>query len=231
MNEPLICIGSMATRRILGELAQRYEAAAGRRVEVRPLGGVEAAARVRAGDAVDVVVLASGALAKLGADGFVVEGGRVDLARSAMAVAVAAGAPLPDISSGPAVRDAILAAPRTAYSTGPSGDHLLALCKSWGLESVLADRLVQAPPGIPVGALVARGEAALGFQQASELQDIPGIVVVGALPQDIAAVTVFSAAVAAAARDPKAASDLIRFLASPDVAETYRRHGMEPAGA
>ena len=230
MSEALICIGSMATRRILGELAQRYESTAGRRVDVRSLGGVEAAGKVRAGESVDVVVLASGALAKLAAEGRLAGEAR-DLARSAMAVAVAAGAPLPDISSGAAVRDAILAAPRTAYSTGPSGDHLLALCKRWGLESVLADRLVQAPPGVPVGALVARGDATLGFQQASELQDIPGIVVVGSLPLDIAAVTVFSAAVAAAARDPEAAADLIRFLASPDAAGAYRRHGMEPAAS
>ena len=156
-------------------------------------------------------------------------GGRTDLARSAMAVAVAAGAPLPDISTGAAVRAALLAAPRTAYSTGPSGDHLLALCRAWDLGTVLAGRLVQAPPGVPVGTLVARGEAELCVQQASELQDVPGIVVVGPLPPDVGAVTIFSAAIAAAARDPRAAADLIDVLASPEAAEIYRRYGMEPA--
>lgn len=219
----------MATRRILGDLCRRYESRTGRRVDARALGGVEAAGKVRAGEPVDVVVLASGALARLAAEGHLAAGGRADLARSAMAVAVAEGAPLPDISTGAAVRAALLAAPRTAYSTGPSGDHLLALCRAWDLGTVLAGRLVQAPPGVPVGTLVARGEAELCVQQASELQDVPGIVVVGPLPPDVGAVTVFSAAIAAAARDPRAAADLIDVLASPEAAEIYRRYGMEPA--
>jgi len=229
MSRRLIGLSSMATRHILMELAQVYEAREGVAVEFRSMGGVEAAKLVRAGEAADIVALASKVMSALEAEGRLAKGGVKAFARSEIGIAVRAGAPSPSIASEQAVREAMLDAGRICYSTGPSGDHLKALCETWGLaESVLARTLV-APPGVPVASLVAKGEADLGFQQLSELIGQPGIEVVGPLPPKIQAVTVFAAGVSSQSSDPEAARAVVAFLASPGTAETKRRHGMEPA--
>ena len=103
------------------------------------------------------------------------------------------------------------------------------LFERWGIADAIAPRIVQAPPGVPVGALVARGEVELGFQQLSELMHLPGIDVVGALPPEMQAITVFSAAVCTASRQGALAHALLAFLASPDGDDVKRRHGMQPA--
>jgi molybdate transport system substrate-binding protein len=114
---------------------------------------------------------------------------------------------------------------KICYSTGPSGDHLKALCEKWAIP--LARTLV-APPGVPVATLVANGDADLGFQQLSELIGQPGIEV-GRLPSEIQAVTVFSAGISMMSRDPEAARALIAYLASVETDGAKRRHGMQPA--
>ena len=218
----------MATRLILGELAQRYEAASGVHVAIQSMGGVDAARLVREGEPTDIVVLASGPMAKLEAEGHLAAGSIRGFTRSGMAIAARAGARQPEIGDAAAVKAAVLAAGKVCYSTGPSGDHLLQLCSGWG---VAADdpRLVKAPPGIPVGTLVAQGEADLGFQQLSELIHVPGIVVLGPLPPEIQNVTVFAAGIASASKEPEQTAALIAYLASPETAGVKRDQGMEPA--
>ena len=225
----LIGISSMATRSLLADLVAEYEARSGVRVAIESVGGVDAARRVMAGEAFDVVVLAADALDKLGAAGRLLPGSRVDLVRSGVAVAVRAGAAKPDLSTEDAVRQAVLAAPTLGYSTGPSGVALAQLFERWGIAEAIAPRIVTAPPGVPVGALVARGEVALGFQQLSELMHLDGISVVGTLPAAIQIVTTFSAAVCAASTQADAARALLGFLASPQAAATQLKHGMESA--
>ena len=139
------------------------------------------------------------------------------------------GAAHPDISNEDAVRTAISAARRVGYSTGPSGDHLLGLCERWGLLPGMADRMLKAPPGVPVAKLVAEGEADLGFQQLSELLDAPGIEIVGPLPPEIQAVTVFAAGVAARSARADDTQALIDYLTSPDADAVKRAHGMDPS--
>lgn len=229
MNAPLTGISSMATRQVLAELVAAYEVAAGQRVAIESVGGVDAAWRVQAGEAFDLVFLAADALDKLIAAGHVL--GRVDLVRSPVAVAVRAGAARPDIGSEAALRVAVLAAPRISFSTGPSGAHLQRLFARWGIEAQIAPRLVQAPPGVPVGTLVARGEVDLGFQQLSELIHLGGITVLGTLPGDAAFITTFSAGLTPHCRQPDAARALLAFMASPAAAAAKQRHGMTPAPA
>lgn len=219
-------VSSMATRLILGELARRYEAEAGVAVEIRSMGGVDAARLVREGESVDVVVLASTVMAQLEAEGHVRAGSIRGFTRSGMAIAIRAGATRPDIGSEEAVRRAVLAAQRVGYSTGPSGDHLLSLCSRW---NVPADRLVKAPPGVPVGKLVADGEVELGFQQLSELIHVPGLEVLGPLPPEIQGVTIFSAGVCARSSRPDETAALVAFLAAPEADAVKRDQGMEPA--
>lgn len=222
-------ISSMAMRHVLTELAEAYAQRAGRQVSVVSVGGVEAARRVRDGAAFDFVVLAAGAIEQLVRDGCVERGSRTDLARSDVAIAVAAGAPRPDVGRESDVRDAVLRARTIGYSTGPSGTHLAGLFARWGIANTVAPRIVQAPPGVPVGALVARGEVELGFQQLCELMHLPGIDVVGRLPPEIQVTTVFAAAICATAKHPDVTRALLAFLASPEADAAKRRHGMQPA--
>lgn len=222
-------ISSMATRQVLAEMAGAYEKRAGCRVQIESVGGVDAAKRVQAGEAFDAVFLASDAIARLEAAGAVVAGSRLDLVRSGVAVAVKAGTRHPDISNEDAVKRAVLEAPSIGFSTGPSGTELLRLFERWGIAAQVDDKLVQATPGVPVGSLVAQGHATMGIQQLSELLHVPGIDVLGPLPAPIQITTIFSGAVCAAAAQPRAARELLAFMASSEMADAKRRHGMEPA--
>jgi molybdate transport system substrate-binding protein len=221
-------ISSMATRAVLRELADLCRAATGRTVTTEAAGGVDVARRVRAGDAPDIVVLASDVVSKLIDEGHL-RAGRVDLVKSGVAVAVRAGSARPDIGSEDALRRAVLAAATLSYSTGPSGTHLEKTFERWGVLAKIQERIVVPPPGVPVGTLVADGRAELGFQQLSELATLPGIEVVGPLPPEVQALTVFSGGVAARCERPDAARAVLDFMASPAAAEVIRRHWMEPA--
>ena len=229
MSKEIRGISSMATRLVLAELADAYQQRTGVRVAIESVGGVDAAKRVQAGEAFDVVILASDAIDKLVASGHVVAGSRVDLVHSGVAIAVREGAPNPDVSTEDALRQAVLAARTVSYSTGPSGVALAKLFERWGIADQIRDRIVTPPPGIPVGSLVAKGEVELGFQQLSELINLPGITVLGPMPQAVQIVTTFSGGVCASSAQADAVRSMLAFMASPDAAEPKRRQGMDPA--
>ena len=226
-------ISSMATRQVLAELCAAYARQSGDTVAAvvsfESVGGVDAARRVQAGEAFDVVVLASNAIDALISAGHLDAASKVDLVHSGVAVAVRAGAPRPDIGSQDALRQAVLAARSLSVSTGPSGVQLAKLFERWGIAEQIKDRLVQAPPGVPVGTLVARGEVELGFQQLSELMHLEGIAVLGPLPLTIQIRTTFSAGIGARSAQGAAVRALLSFLASPAATAAKQRHGMDPA--
>jgi molybdate transport system substrate-binding protein len=228
MQNTLQGISSMATRQLLAELVSLYAQRSGVAVAFESVGGVDAAKRVLAGEAFDVVCLASDAIDKLIAAGCIAAASKVDLVHSGVAVAVRKGATPPDISTEAAVRAAVLGARTVSYSTGPSGVALAKLFERWGIAEAIAARIVQAPPGVPVGALVARGEVELGFQQFSELIHVEGITLVGPLPPEIQITTTFSAGLATGSGQAAAVQSLLAFMASPESAEAKRRQGMQP---
>lgn len=231
MASPIRIISSMATKQVLADLIALYrQAHPDTVIELESVGGVDAAKRVQAGEAFDIVALASNAVAQLTTDGKVVAGSTVDVVRSGVALAVRRGAPHPDITSEAAVKQAVLAARTLGYSTGPSGVQLAKLFERWGIAEQIKDRIVTAPPGVPVGSLVAQGEVELGFQQLSELMSLEGIDVLGPLPAQIQIITTFSAGLATASTQPEAVRALLAFLVSPATAQTKQRNGMEAAG-
>jgi len=226
----LRCISSMATKAILADLAKAYHAQSGVTLDIASVGGVDAAKRVQAGEAFDVVLLASDAIDRLIASGHVQTGSRCDWVNSPVAVAVQSGAAHPDIRSEASLKAAVLAAPTLSYSTGPSGVYLEKLFERWGIAEQVKPRIVVPPPGTPVGALVANGQVALGFQQLSELISVKGLDVVGNLPSDVAYITTFSSGIpVAVAQDTarqQAVQQFLQFLASAEVEPVKRQQGM-----
>ena len=71
----------MATRQVLGELVALFRECSGCDVEIESVGGVDAAKRVQAGEAFDVVVLASNAIDLLLASGRLRPDGTVKLTK------------------------------------------------------------------------------------------------------------------------------------------------------
>jgi molybdate transport system substrate-binding protein len=219
----------MATRQVLADLVAQFERTSPHRVSTESVGGVDAAKRVQAGEAFDAVVLAANAIDQLIAAGRIVAGSRVDLVNSGVAVAVRAGSARPHIATEDSLKRAVLAARSIGYSTGPSGVQLAKLFDRWGIAEQIKGRIVQAPPGVPVGSLVAQGEVALGFQQLSELMNLAGIDVLGPLPAAIQIITTFSGGVAVASTQADAVREMLTFMAAPAAADVKRRNGMAPA--
>lgn len=226
-TRPVNLLSSMAGHALLAELARQFERETSQPVVVEAAGGVDVAKRVRADEAVGVVVLASDVIDKLIDEGKLRTGSRVDLIRSAVAVAVREGAARPDLSSEEAVKRAVLAAQSVSYSTGPSGVHLEKVFARWGILEQIRPRIVVPRPGVPVASLIASGAAALGFQQLSELLNVPGVAVVGPLPPAIQTLTTFSGGIGVQCAAPQAARALLEFMASPRTLEAKRRHGMD----
>ena len=217
----------MATRQLLVELVADCKKLSDVNISIESVGGVDAVKRVQAGEAFDLVILASDAIDKLIASGHIDPTSKVNLVNSGVAVAVRAGSAAPDISSEAAVKAAVLAAETISYSTGPSGVALAKLFERWGISEQIASRIVQAPPGVPVGSLVAKGEVELGFQQLSELIHLDGISIVGPLPPEIQITTTFSAGVCTASMQADEVKSMLAYMASPAATAAKLRQGME----
>lgn len=186
--------------------------------------------RIARGEPVDVVIIVDDALQKLVQEGKVVASSRTELARSLIGAAVRAGAPKADISTVEAFKRALVRAKSIAYSDSASGVYIQnVLYPQLGVSAEIKakSRMI---PADPVGEIVAKGEAELGFQQMSELMPIKGIDIIGPIPAEIQKVTIFSAGLAAGAKEPEAGLALIKFLAAPSGAAAIRKSGMEPAG-
>ncbi len=222
----------MATKSLLVDLTRKFAEQTGHRVDVLSMGGVDAVQRVSEGGPFDLVMLARNAIDKLAAGGFLLPESLTDVVDSGVAVAVRAGAARPDIRTEAALRAAVRAAPRLAYSTGPSGVQLARLFDRWGLSAELAPKLVTAPPGVPVGSLVAAGQVDLGFQQLSELMHLDGIDLLGPLPDEVQITTTFSVAIASTCQQTPLANGFLQFVRSPERDALKQAHGMSaPASA
>jgi molybdate transport system substrate-binding protein len=187
--------------------------------------------RLRRGEPVDVIMLPDAALNELIKEGLIVPGSRVPLARSGIGMVVRAGAAKPDISSVAGLRRALLQAKSIAYSAQVSGLYLsnelfpnLGIADQVKPKSIVVERE-------RVGAVVARGEAEIGFQQVSELLAITGIDYVGPLPAEVQRITSFSAGVTTTSKNPAGARALIAVFNTPEGARTMTKYGLEPITA
>jgi molybdate transport system substrate-binding protein len=187
--------------------------------------------RLRRGEVVDVIIVADAVLREFIRDGLILAETYTPLVRSAIGMAVRAGAPIPDIGTAEALKSTLLQAKSIAYSASVSGRYLTTeLYQRLGIADQVTGKSRLIGGGVRVGAVVARGEAEIGFQQISELLPVPGIAHITPLPPEVQKISVFSAGVAASTTDPDMARLVIRFLASPEAAPAIRKSGLEPIG-
>ncbi|GGL33622.1 substrate-binding domain-containing protein [Phycicoccus endophyticus] len=227
MSPALRLLSSRAPERLLDAATDHLHREHGLTVRTASAGGVEVARRMRRGEPVDLVVLAEDALRGLSTEGSVHPATVTALFTSDAVLAVRSSAQPPPLRTLAQLRDVLRSADGVAYSTGPSGTALVARLEEWGLAGTL--RLVQAPPGVPVGRLLAQGVAEVGVQQRSELTGIEGVRVVGPLPGPAALTTTFAGAVAAGSAHPALAERVLALLAGDELSHLVRAHGMLPA--
>ena len=187
--------------------------------------------RLRRGEPVDVVIVADTVLLGFIKDGLIMAESYTPVARSAIGMAVRPGAPKPDVSTVEALKRTLLQAKSIAYSASVSGEYLTTeLYQRLGIaeQAMSKSRLIGG--GERVGAVVARGEAEIGFQQISELLPVPGIAHITLLPPEVQKISVFSAGVAVSTTDSDAAHAVIMFLSSPEAADAITKSGLEPIG-
>lgn len=221
-------LSSNAIKETYLELVPGFERVTEHKVATTWAGTVEIMKRMQAGETFDLIIMAGPSLDELVKLGKIVPGSRVDLVKSGVGVAVRAGAPKPDISSSDAVKKALLAARSIGFSTGPSGVYLAGLFQRMGIADEIKPKLKQVPPGVPVGTIIASGEAEIGFQQVSELIHVAGIDYLGPLPADIQRITVFSGGIHTGAKQADAAKALVKFLTAPAAVPVIKKHGLEP---
>ena len=184
--------------------------------------------RLERGEPADVLIMVGYALGDLIKNGKAVAESRVDLVNSPIGIAVKTGTPHPDISSSDTVKKALLSAKSVAYSDSASGVYVSSeMFAKLGIADAMKSK-ARMIPATPVGEIVAKGEAEIGLQQISELKPVPGIDIVGPLPDDLQKITVFSAGIATVSKEPDAGKALIKFLASPAAHDTIVNSGMDP---
>jgi molybdate transport system substrate-binding protein len=210
------------------ELLPQFEKTTGNKVTAEWSGTADIQKRIAAGEAADVVILGSNGTDELIRQGKLVPGSRANFAKAGVGIAVREGAPKPDIGSAEAVKQAVLAAKSVGYSAGASGAYVVGMFQKMGIADEVKAKTATVKPGEPVGAVVARGDAEIGFQQISELVPVKGIQYLGPLPSEIQNVTVFSGGVHSAAKEPDAATALVKFLTAPAAVPVITRHHLEP---
>lgn len=222
-------MASVAPQHAYEELQPLFEKKTGHKVTTAWLPTVEMMQRLKAGEVSDVVLISAANMDELAKLGVVVPGSRVEVVKSGIGVAIRKGAPRPDISSAAKLKETLLAAKSVSYSTGPSGVYLVSLFEKLGLTEALKPKL-KVIQGTPVGVLVARGEAEIGFQQVPEIIPVQGIEYLGPLPAEVQFTTVFPMAVhvKADAAHAAAGKQWIEFLHAPEAAAVMKKFGLEP---
>ncbi|HSP50754.1 MAG TPA: substrate-binding domain-containing protein [Pseudolabrys sp.] len=224
----LTVLSTQATEQAYRELLPQFEKASGHTVKTTFSGTLGIKKRIADGETFDLLIMASPDIDAFIKAGILAPGSRVDVAKSGVGVGVKAGVPKPDIGSTEAFKKTLLAAKSIGYSTGPSGNYVIALFERLGLADQLKPKLKQTPTGVFVGSIVANGEVEIGIQQVSEMSHFAGVDYVGPLPADIQKMTIFASGLAANAKQPEAANALMKFITSPDAAQAYKKRGMEP---
>ena len=220
----IIIVSSTAVKDLMLALLPLFERRSGRKAAISFDLPPAVTVKIKAGTDADLVIAPAPVIDELVHAGKLVR--RIDVFHSAIGIAVRAGAPRPDIGSAAALKRALLAARSVACSTGPSGTVFTAVIERLGLTEALRSKTIRVE-GVPVGAVVARGEAEIGVQQIAEFLPVAGIDIVGPLPAGLQEAIVYSSGLTANARDPDGARAVLAFLASPEAVPVIKAKGMQ----
>jgi molybdate transport system substrate-binding protein len=221
-------LASTAIKDAYLELLPQFEKVTGHKVTAAWSSTPDIQKRIAAGEAAELVILGNSGTEELLKQGKLAPNSRANFAKSGIGVAVRAGAPKPDISSADAVKKSVLAAKSVAYSAGASGIYLVSMFEKLGISDEVKSKTAMVRPGEPVGEVVARGDAEIGFQQVSELIAVKGIEYLGPLPAELQNITVFSGGIHIATKEADAAAALLKFLTAPPATPTLKKRGLEP---
>jgi len=221
-------LSSNGVHSVMVEMVPAFERATGHKVSVDYYTANQAVAKVKAGEAADLVIITRPTIDGLLKEGKVVAGSDKNLGRSGVGVAIRAGLPKPDISTPEALKKALLAAKSITFTkTGASGIHFMKVADRLGIaEQVNAKAKV--PEGGAVGPLVARGEAEMAVQQIPELKAVKEIQYVGPLPNELQNYTLFTAGVLTGARQAETAKAFLDFITTPAAVKVFAAKGLEP---
>jgi molybdate transport system substrate-binding protein len=211
------------------ELCTQFEKSTGNKIDLHFEVNADLKKKIEAGEAFDVAVLNPPVIDALVKDGKLVAASRRDIGHSGLAVAVRSGAPKPDISSVDAFKRTLLGANAVAYpGKGASGVYFVSLLDRLGIKAAMQSKLkpMAAEDTVEV---VARGEADMVVVVATRIPGVPGVDVVGQIPEQLQTKIGFAAGLSTAAKQPEAAKGLIEFLSAPSAAATLRAKGVEPA--
>lgn len=228
-------LSTTAMKTAVDELAVQWERASGRKLIASYAPSAQIAKRIADGEAADVAIVTGPGIEDLIKQGRIRAGSRIDIARSAIGVAVRPDAPRPDISSAVAFAQSLLAAKSIVMSNpvggGASGAYTWSAFEKLGIADKLKPKIIFGPGGPAglVGLFLMRGEAELGLQQMPELMAVPGIDLVGQVPGEFQNITVFAAGIITGANAPEAGKAFLEFLASPAAAKVMQNKGMLPA--
>jgi molybdate transport system substrate-binding protein len=217
-----------ATEELYREIVPQFERASGHTVTTTFTGTQALQQRLAAGETYDVIIMIDAEIDEYIRSGKIVPGSRVDIARAMIGAGVRAGLPKPDISTADSLKRALLDAKSIGYSTGPSGDYVLAMFERLRIADAVRPKLKQAPSTVLVASIIASGEAELGFQQANQLSRYPGVDYLGPLPAELQETTWRSGGIMTGSRAAEAGRALLEFISSPAAAPTIRKHGLDP---
>jgi molybdate transport system substrate-binding protein len=230
----LTVLSTTAMKTSFEALAPAFEREAGYRLAVAFGPSSQLEKRLAEGEAADVAIVTHAGAQDLIVRGGGIAGSLADLVRSFIGVCVAKGASRPDLSSVEAFKNAMLNAKSVALSKpiggGASGAHMAKVFEQLGIAAAIANKAIYGaggPSGL-VGLIVERGEAEIGIQQMAELMAVPGIDIVGPLPDGVQSATQFTAFVPSAAREPEAARALIEYLRKPAAKAVIKAKGLDP---
>ena len=233
MAREIKVLSTTAMKTTLDDLMPEFEKTTGNKVTIHFAPSAKIKQRVADGEETDVAIATAEGLEDLIRNKKIVDGSRADLAQSRVGLAVQKGAPKPDISSAEKFKQALLAAKSIGTSNpvggGASGAHVAKVFERLGITDAVKGKTTYGPGGPAglIGNFLVRKEVEIGLQQIPELMDVPGIDIVGPLPDEIQAITVFSAGLPTGAKEAQAGADLIRFLTTPNAKAVMKSKGME----
>lgn len=156
----------------------------------------------------------------------IVEGTRSSLLGNTLVLVAPAGSPEPPLTLG---RGTLLPE-RGRIATGdpahvPAGKYAEAALRWMGQWEAVSARLARADNVRSALLLVERGEAPLGIVYGTDAAAARGVKVVAAFPEESHAPITYPFALTRRAAENPAARGFLAFVAGPEAAETWRRHG------